>query len=205
MRRQDVVNKINSLNGENGHKWVVDTYNSMDKLPRSYKLKMSDAWCAGTVTAVLHSLGYDDIAECSCPKMITKAQKKGIWVENDAYRPLIGDIIFYDWQDNGVGDNQGEADHVGIVIGVSGSTNLITVREGNKSGTIGNRILSINGRYIRGFVTPPYESEEDIHKYKTITDIVDAIINGEFGNGENRKNNLYNYFQELVNNKLSKK
>lgn len=50
MNRKEVVDKINSLKGEDGHKWIVDAYNSIKPLPRGYKLKMSDAWCAGTVS-----------------------------------------------------------------------------------------------------------------------------------------------------------
>ena len=46
----------------------------------------------------------------------------GIFIENDSYVPKTGDIIFYDWADNGVGDNTGVPDHVGIVVTVSGIT-----------------------------------------------------------------------------------
>lgn len=159
MKRNDVVAKINSLSGESGHKWVVDTYNSITPRPRGYKLQSSDPWCAATVSAVLHACGYDDLAECSCPVMIQKAKEKGIWVENDAFRPQIGDILMYDWQDTGKGDDLGVADHVGIVTKVNGDT--LTVREGNKNGTFGNRTVKINGKNIRGYITPPYEAQED--------------------------------------------
>lgn len=156
MNRKEVVDKINSLKGEEGHKWIVETYNSIKPLPRGYKLKMSDAWCAATVSAVLHSFGYDDLAECSCPKMIDKAKAKGIWVENDAFVPQIGDIIMYDWQDSGKGDNVGNPDHVGIVVSVN--KNKIMIREGNKNKTLGNRDVTVNSVTIRGYITPPYEA-----------------------------------------------
>lgn len=158
MKRNDVVAKINSLSGESGHKWVVDTYNSITPRPRGYKLQSSDLWCAATVSAVLHACGYDDLAECSCPVMIQKAKEKGIWVENDAFRPQIGDILMYDWQDTGKGDDLGEADHVGIVTKVNGDT--LTIREGNKKGAVGNRTIKVNDKTIRGYITPPYEAQE---------------------------------------------
>ena len=126
MKRSDVVAKINSLNGESGHKWVVNTYNSIKPLPRGYKLQMDDYWCASTVAAIFHSFGYDDLAECSCSVMIIKAKKLGIWVENDAYHPQVGDLLLYDWQDTGKGDNTGDPDHIGIVIKVDG--NKLTIR-----------------------------------------------------------------------------
>lgn len=157
MKRSDVVKKINSLNGESGHKWVVNTYNSIRPLPRGYRLQMDDYWCASTIAAIFHSLGYDDLAECSCSVMIAKAKNLGIWVENDAYSPQVGDLLLYDWQDSGKGDNTGDPDHIGIVIKVNGDT--LTIREGNKKGTVGNRTIKVNGKTIRGYITPPYEDD----------------------------------------------
>lgn len=157
MRRADVIHEITNLKGEDGHKWVVNTYNSIDPRPRGYKLQSKDPWCAATVSAVLHSLGNDDIAECSCPAMVKKAKDLGIWVENDGYAPIPGDIIMYDWQDDGSGDNMGNPDHVGIVVKVD--DNKITVREGNKNNAVGNRVILRNGKFIRGYIVPKYEEE----------------------------------------------
>ena len=81
----------------------------------------------------------------------------GSWQENDAYVPGPGDYIFYDWQDNGIGDNTGAADHVGIVEKVSGG--VITVIEGNYSDQVKRRTIAVNGRYIRGFGVPKYSSK----------------------------------------------
>lgn len=165
MKREDVVKTIKDLQGEAGHKKVLDVYNSQKPLPRGYKLQAKDAWCAATVTAVFLMNGYSDIAECSCIMMIKKAKDLGIWVEDDAYTPKIGDIIMYDWQDTGKGDNTGSADHVGIVISISKTR--IVVREGNKNGSIGNRDVFINGVYIRGYITPPYEAQKASEAKKT--------------------------------------
>ena len=38
-------------------------------------------------------------------------------------------------------------------------TELIKVIEGNKSNAVGYRELAVNGKYIRGFVTPKYSSK----------------------------------------------
>lgn len=157
MKREDVVKTINNLKGEEGHQKVLEVYNAQKPLPRGYKVKQTDAWCATTVSAVFLMNGYSDISECSCPQMIEKAKEKGIWVEDDAYVPQIGDVILYDWQDSGKGDNKGVADHVGIVISVT--KNKIMVREGNKNKSIGNRDVLVDGVYIRGYITPPYEDE----------------------------------------------
>jgi hypothetical protein len=60
----------------------------------------------------------------------------------------------YDWNDNGVGDNTGAPDHVGIVVSVSGKT--IRVIEGNINNSVGYRNIAVNGKYIRGFCVPDY-------------------------------------------------
>jgi hypothetical protein len=157
MKRSDVLHTITNLKGEEGHQKVLEVYNAQNPLPRGYKLQPKDAWCASTVSAVLLMNGYSAISECSCTVMTKKAQDLGIWVEDDGYTPKVGDVIMYDWQDDGKGDNMGNPDHVGFVVKVTDKK--ITVREGNKANSVGNRTLDINGKYIRGYIVPPYEDD----------------------------------------------
>ena len=70
---------------------------------------------------------------------------------------LSSDYLFYDWQDSGVGDNEGDPDHVGIITEVIGKT--IKVIEGNLKDSVAYRTMSINGRYIRGYGIPDYASK----------------------------------------------
>ena len=154
MKRKDIVNTANSLSGAAGHKFVVDKYNSQNPLPRGYKVTMKDAWCATFTSAVFLMNGFDLFSECSCIQMIEKAKRQNMWVEDDTYRPKKGDVLMYDWQDNGKGNNTGSPDHVGIVIEVKEKSFI--VREGNKGGSIGNREMPFNSKYIRGFITPKY-------------------------------------------------
>lgn len=145
---------------DGSHVRIIDLYNSYKPLPRGYKIKYSDPWCAATVSALAIKLGYTDIipVECSCGEMIKLLKAKNSWVENDAYVPFPGDLIFYDWEDSGVGDNTGAPDHVGVVEKVE--NNNITVIEGNKSNSVSRRTLKINGKYIRGFGVPKYDKIE---------------------------------------------
>lgn len=145
--------------GSAKHKEIIAIYNN-SKLCTRYTMTVNDAWCATAVSAAFIACGMTDIfpcVECSCNNMITKAKTAGIWVENDAYVPKIGDVILYDWQDSGVGDNVGSADHVGIVYSISGNT--FTVIEGNYSNTVKVRTLTVNGKYIRGYITPKYSTK----------------------------------------------
>ena len=142
-------------------KRIIDIYNDHKPLARDYKVKYTDAWCATAVSAAFIKAGLTDIGftECSCNRMITLYKAKGRWEERDSYVPKIGDIIMYDWQDNGVGDNVGSADHVGLVTAING-TNL-TVIEGNKNDAVAYRSININGKYIRGYCLPDYASKAD--------------------------------------------
>lgn len=144
---------------DGSYKVILDTYNSQEKLPRGYRMTTKDPWCATLVSSVAIKLGYTDImpTECSCNKMIDLYKKLGTWVENENRTPNPGDILFYDWEDSGKGDNTGRSDHVGIVEKVSGGK--ITVIEGNYSNSVKRRTLSVNGKYIRGYGVPKYDTE----------------------------------------------
>lgn len=141
---------------DGSHKKIIDIYNSVQPYPRGYKMKYTDAWCATYVTAMAIEAQLTDIIfrECGCEAMIKLYREAGRWTENDAYIPSTGDIIFYDWQDNGAGDNVGGSDHVGIVVSVN--DDIITVVEGNYSDSVKKRTLQVNGKYIRGFGLPDY-------------------------------------------------
>lgn len=141
------------------HRAIIDIYNAHKPLARGYKMTYNDAWCAATVSAIAIKLGYTDIipTECSCTRMIELFKKLGAWTEADCYRPKAGDIIFYDWDDSGRGDNTGSPDHVGIVEKVSGG--VITVIEGNYKNAVTRREIAINGKFIRGYGVPKYDTE----------------------------------------------
>lgn len=148
---------LNEADGS--HKEIVNIYNSHKPLARGYRLKTTDAWCAATVSAVAIKLGYTDIipTEVGCKQMIDHFKRMGCWEERDSVVPAPGWICFYDWNDSGNGDNIGWPDHVGIVEKVSGST--FTVIEGNLSDKVQRRVMIVNGKYIRGFGVPKYDTE----------------------------------------------
>lgn len=161
--REKVVSIAQSYYGckesDGSHKPIIDIYNSATPLPRGYKMTYADPWCATFVSAVGIKAGLSDIIprECGCGEMITLYQNLKRWVENDAHIPQIGDIVFYDWDDNGVGDNVGWSDHVGIVVSISG--NEVKVIEGNKNNSVDYRTLKVNDKYIRGYGVPNYASK----------------------------------------------
>lgn len=173
---------------------IINLYNSQKTFPRGIKMQPSWSWCACTPSAIAIKLGYTDIipVEISCGEMIKKAKAMGIWKENDGYIPSPGDIVMYDWDDNGVGDNTGWPDHTGIVETVNKSAGYFTVIEGNYSKAVKVRTVSINGRYIRGFIVPKYTDNSiptapnATPKDKTLNDVAHEVIAGNWGNNPER-------------------
>lgn len=194
--------------GSAEHKAILKVFNDSGLCTR-YKMTVNDAWCATSTSAAFIATGLSNIfpcVECSCENMINLAKKAGIWVENDAYVPSTGDVILYDWDDNGVGDCTGWSDHVGIVVSVSGST--IKVIEGNKNDSVGYRNIAVNGRYIRGFITPKFSggtSTVTPSTKKSVDEVAKEVLAGAWGNGDARKNALtaagydYSAVQAAVN------
>lgn len=211
--RSKIVNQAKSWIGckesDGSHKKIIDLYN---KNTSGYNMTYKDAWCACFASAVAIACGYTKIIPTSvnCGDLITKFKAMGCWIESDSYTPKAGDYIFYDWDDNGKGDNKGTPDHVGIVEKVSGKT--ITVIEGNYSDSVKRRKIQVNGRYIRGFGVPRYSEKTastTTTKKKTVTELAKEVLAGKWGNGSDRKKRLtsagydYNAVQKKVNELLS--
>lgn len=216
--RAAIVQLANSWIGINekdgSYKYIIDLYNTQPNPPRGIKMQYSWAWCACTWSALALMAGYQDIIpiEISCGELIKKAQSMGIWQENDAYIPKPGDGILYDWDDKGSGDNTGWPDHIGMVAYVNEESGYMEVIEGNYSDSVKKRTISINGKYIRGFITPRYDlddvyidNSEIITAKKDNNTIAHEVIVGKWGSGQERKESLteagYNYdeIQVLVN------
>ena len=156
--RKKVVNTINewigTKEGSKNYEAILKIFNNSINIDRV--IKKDDGWCAATVSTAWLKLGIAQYI-CygfNCDLMKAQAIAKGIWVERDNYTPKIGDAILYDWQDDGIGDNTGTIEHIGMVTSVGKNSFIVT--EGNYDKQVKTRIMNINGRYIRGFITPNY-------------------------------------------------
>ena len=166
--------KLGTKQRSDSHKEIIAGYNTIQPLPQNHIMKLSEPWCATYVSYISNVLGLTDyiLPECSCNRMIKLYKAKKEWVEDDDYVPEMGDILFYAWKDNGVGDCELEANHVGIV-----KNNIIYVIEGNYSKQVKVRQIKVNGKYIRGFATPDYKTASKIYDFKKKVSVKPVISN----------------------------
>ena len=194
--RQKVVNLANSWIGrkesDGSYKFIIDIYNSYSgSFPRGVKMQYGWAWCACTWSAIAIYLGYTKIMpiEISVGYLVEAAKRMGCWQENDSYIPSPADAVIYDWDDSGKGDNTNWPDHIGVVVEVNASAGYFVVVEGNYNGAVKKRTMSINGKYIRGFVVPKYTdnavSNAKQESGKSIDEVAHEVIAGTWGNDNN--------------------
>lgn len=214
------------------HQEMLDIYNAQRPLPRGTRMLSSWPWCAAFVSTVSLQCDLRDImpTECGCPPMIRLYQALGRWIEDDAHVPSPGDVVFYDWQDSGVGDNIGQSDHVGIVVGCTDGT--MTIIEGNCDNAVKLRQIAVNARFIRGYGCPDYASKADIAEPQptpepepaptpepepepekpagdtTVDPFITAkareVISGKWGNGQARKDALAAWFTKAVQDEVNR-
>ena len=144
--------------GSAAHHQLVKDYNSVHPLPVGYAVKNSDDWCDVFVTTVFQREGLSHLIgrECGVERHIQIFKRLGIWNEDGASTPKAGDIITFNW-DQDSQQNNGFADHIGIVERVENG--LIHTIEGNSGvvGTVKRNIYRIGHGNIRGFATPRYK------------------------------------------------
>lgn len=201
---------MGTVGGSAAHTDILYYFNSVK--PDGYTAKKSDPWCSEFVSAcAIQAFGKKTAKEyfplsAACTYVINKAKKMGIWVENDAYTPKKADWILYDWDDTKPKtENKNQPDHVGIVEKVSNGK--ITVIEGNCGNKVKRRTLAVNGRYIRGFVTPHYEKiTVDSVPVKSLDEVTKEVLSGEWGTGAKRKQALINagYDYDAVQKRVNK-
>ena len=158
--------------------------------------------------------------------MIRLYQELGRWIEDDAYVPSPADVIFYDWQDSGIGDNVGQADHVGIVVACTDG--MMTIIEGNCDNAVKLRKIAVNARFIRGYGVPDFASKADGAEPQPepaptptqqpepekpaeettvdpfITKTAREVISGKWGNGQARKDALAAWFTKAVQDEVNR-
>lgn len=173
---------LGAKEGSSKHRKIVDMFNSC-KL-KTFPISYSDAWCSAFISAMAIECGCTDIIPISanCDEMYKKGVVMGIAIPKDKWIPKIGDIVFYDWNLNG------ELDHVGVVETMS--KNIIHVLEGNKNDSVAYRDINYKNATITKIIRPRYKTVSKKKSYKNYCDTAIRVINGYYGNGDERENKL---------------
>ena len=138
------------------NKPIVDLYNSNMGTKFSY----TTPWCAIFVSAVAIKSGTTSIIVRGsyCPSVINAYKNSKVsnykYGAGSGYVPKAGDVIFFDWNRNGV------PDHTGLVASVSGNT--VKTIEGNYSDAVGYRTFSVGYKYVQGYGLPNYDDANGI-------------------------------------------
>ena len=144
------------------HREIVDTYNSIEPLPRGYKVTMGDPWCAIYVSAMWrrHMEGWFPY-ECSCTRMIALGkQQSRFFPRNELEFAKRGYLIFYDWE------RDGSPDHVGYIMDVDARANKYTVIDGNYGNRVSKREIDIGANNIYGYISLYYPEENEVDRAK---------------------------------------
>lgn len=179
----DVCKKyLGTKEGTAKHRKIVYMFNS-SKL-KTFPISYDDAWCSAFISAMAIESGCTDIIPISanCDEMYKKGVVMGIAIPKDKWIPKMGDILFYDWNLNG------ELDHVGVVETMS--KNVIHVLEGNKNDSVSYRDINYKNATITKIIRPRYKTVSKKKSYKNYCDAAIRVINGYYGNGDERENKL---------------
>lgn len=202
---QFALDFVGTKQGDKRHKQIIDGYNNKcNPLPRGYRVKYSDNWCATFVSYVLTMCNaINPPLECSCYYMTKLATKNKQIVKT----PKINDLIIYDWGNNGT------LDHVGIIYKIVGNT--LYVVEGNKSKQVGTRTIDKSNKEIECFIRVKQEkatpaTATPATKTINLEKVAKDVIKGVYGDGQKRKDKItslgydYKEVQKLVNEILKK-
>jgi hypothetical protein len=132
------ISQIGNVNGEPYWSW--------------YGFDSRVAWCATFVSWCANECGYIDagiipkFAACQS-QGIPWFKDRGLW-QDPSYIPAPGDIIFFDWEQDG------DSDHVGIVEYVEGE--VVYTVEGNTSNSVARRSYRLDSAVVVGYGVPMY-------------------------------------------------
>ncbi|MCD8088452.1 MAG: CHAP domain-containing protein [Oscillospiraceae bacterium] len=146
-----------------------ETHKGYTRYGAWYGNKYGD-WCAIFASFCLH---YAGVPESEFPEAsgvyawIASLNNMGLYAEDCT--PSAGDLVFFD------NDDDGAADHVGIVTEYDEDANKITVIEGNYSDAVAENTYSLSDSAITGFGLLPEQETEEAAETETYTAEADGV------------------------------
>lgn len=101
------------------------------------------AWCACFVSWCINQAGSSEPCFAYCPFGASWFSQQGQWARRGYEHIAPGDVIFFDWEQDGI------TDHVGLVIGRD-ATHVYTV-EGNTGNAVKVKAYSLDSNVIYGY------------------------------------------------------
>lgn len=153
-----------SFSGENSSNIVMVAMGEVGNVGgepywRWYGFRSRVEWCACFVSWCANQCNYiekDIIPKfANCMQGASWFKEKGQWKEKDNM-VMPGDIIFFDWEGDGV------IDHVGIVEKIE-KTSIYTI-EGNSNDRCKQNVYEMDSNYIFGYGVPMYHEKDTEEK-----------------------------------------
>lgn len=143
-------------------------------------------WCCTFVWDIFRmcdasELFYDGRKTAYCPAVLTWGRENGLIVTDGRE----GDLILFDWDNT----NPNDADHIGFIKAKSEDGYYITIEGNTAIGNDSNGGEVMERRRssgIRAIIRPKYNGEPN----KPIEEIAREVIEGKWGNGEERERRL---------------
>lgn len=132
-------------------------------------------WCAMYVSFCLHYAGVENYPlDSNCPNWILTLTEQNKFQDAEDYIPASGDIIFFDW------DEDGDADHVGIVAeylpAEEDEPAMVRTIEGNSGNCVQYNLYAADDNTIMGCgVLPARITEEEDPQVNSVIDLIDTM------------------------------
>lgn len=142
------------------------------------------AWCAVFVYWCYAKIGAKDRLKgvenkAYCPSYVEWARKHG----KIKKKPAKGYLVLFDW------DRDGEADHIGFVEDYDNNSRVLKTVEGNHA----HKVATVYRDYENVLCYIDAQGAKSVKQSKakkSITVIAKEVINGDWGNGDERKKRL---------------
>lgn len=134
-------------------------------------------WCYAKIGAKSRLKGIENKAYC--PSYVEWARANG----RIKSKPKKGYLVLFDW------DKDGEADHIGFVEDYDNNNRILKTVEGNHS----HKVATVYRDYSNVLCYIDADGAKSVKQTKakkSITTIAKEVINGDWGNGDERKKRL---------------
>ena len=105
-------------------------------------------WCAMFISFCLYyaKIPYNSFPyDCATTSWVRNLREREMYLDAEDYAPTMGDLVFFDWEGDGL------ADHVGIVYAVDKNSNYLQTIEGNHTSAVQTFDYSLDNCRIMGY------------------------------------------------------